>query len=124
MFHPDGELAVARAAGHAHIPYGISTLATTSLEAVAAATTSPLWFQLYVWGDRGETPEAAACARALGFRALLVSVDTNVHSKREREVHSGLNLPTPHLTVPTLASGAMHPRWACPSPTDAVAGAR
>lgn len=50
MFHHEGELAVARAARHAGLPYGISTLATQPLEAVAAAAQgSPLWFQLYLW---------------------------------------------------------------------------
>src|SRR5689334_1251085 len=58
MFHHEGELAVARAARHAGIPYGISTLATTAVEDVAAQTDTPLWFQLYVWGDRGESKEA------------------------------------------------------------------
>ena len=47
MFHHEGELAVARAARHARIPYGLSTLATASVEDVAAKTDTPLWFQLY-----------------------------------------------------------------------------
>jgi L-lactate dehydrogenase (cytochrome) len=64
MFHHEGEFAVARAARRAGIPYGISTLATTAVEDVAAQTDTPLWFQLYVWGDRGETKEAIARAMA------------------------------------------------------------
>jgi len=52
MFHHEGELAVARAARRAGIPYGISTLATTAVENVAAQTDTPLWFQLYVWEIR------------------------------------------------------------------------
>jgi L-lactate dehydrogenase (cytochrome) len=111
MFHHEGELAVARAADHAGIPYAISTLATTSIEAVAAATRAPLWFQLYVWGDRGEARDALARARTAGYRALLLSVDTAVRSKRERELHTGLNLPTPDLTLRTFADGALHPSW-------------
>jgi L-lactate dehydrogenase (cytochrome) len=112
MFHHEGELAVARAAGAAGIPYGISTLATASIEDVAAQTTSPLWFQLYVWGDRGETREAVARARAAGFSALLFSIDTSVRSKREREKRAGLDLPTPHLALPKFLDGALHPSWA------------
>jgi L-lactate dehydrogenase (cytochrome) len=111
MFHHEGELAVARAAGHAGLPYGVSTLGTVSVEAVAAASDAPLWFQLYVWGDRGEAREAVARARAAGFRALLLSVDTTVRSKRERELHAGLSLPTPELTLRTFADGALHPDW-------------
>jgi L-lactate dehydrogenase (cytochrome) len=111
MFHHEGELAVARAARHAGIPYGISTLATASVEEVAAQTDTPLWFQLYVWGDRGRAREAVARARAAGFDALLFSIDTAVRSKREREKHAGLELPKPHLSVPTFLDGALHPSW-------------
>jgi L-lactate dehydrogenase (cytochrome) len=112
MFHHEGELAVARAARHAGIPYGISTLATTAIEDVAAQTDTPLWFQLYVWGDRSETKEAIARAKAAGFSALLLSIDTTVRSKREREKHAGLELPTPDLALTTLLEGALHPGWA------------
>jgi L-lactate dehydrogenase (cytochrome) len=112
MFHHEGELAVARAARRAGIPYGISTLATTSVEDVAAQTDTPLWFQLYVWGDRGETKEAIARARAAGFSALLFSIDTAVRSKREREKRAGLELPAPDLPLTTLLEGALHPGWA------------
>jgi L-lactate dehydrogenase (cytochrome) len=111
MFHHEGELAVARAAGHAGIPYGISTLGTVSVEDVAAQTGSPLWFQLYVWRDRGEAKEAVARAKAAGFSALLLSIDTSVRSKREREKRAGLDLPTPHLTVRSFLDGALHPGW-------------
>jgi L-lactate dehydrogenase (cytochrome) len=112
MFHHEGELAVARAARRAGIPYGISTLATTSVEDVAAQTDTPLWFQLYVWGDRGETKEAIARAKAAGFSALLFSIDTAVRSKREREKRAGLELPAPDLPLTTLLEGALHPGWA------------
>ena len=112
MFHHEGEIAVARAARRAGIPYGISTLATTAVEDVAAQTDTPLWFQLYIWGDRGEIKEAIARARAAGFSALLFSIDTTVRSKREREKRAGLELPTPNLPVTTLLEGALHPGWA------------
>jgi L-lactate dehydrogenase (cytochrome) len=112
MFHHEGELAVARAVRHYGIPYGLSTLATTSLEDVAAQTGTPLWFQLYVWGDRGEIKEAVSRAKAAGFSALLLSIDTVVRSKREREKRAGLELPTPDLPLTTLLEGALHPDWA------------
>jgi L-lactate dehydrogenase (cytochrome) len=112
MFHHEGELAVGRALRGTGIPYGLSTLGTVSVEALAAATDAPLWFQLYVWGDRGAAREIVARARAAGFRALLLSVDTAVRSKREREVHSGLTLPSPELTLRSFFSGGVHPAWA------------
>jgi L-lactate dehydrogenase (cytochrome) len=112
MFHHEGELAVARAAGKAGIPYAISTLATAPVEDIARQTSAPLWFQLYVWGDRGVAREAVARARAAGFSVLLFSIDTSVRSKREREKHAGLELPSPNLSLATLLEGALHPGWA------------
>lgn len=112
MFHHEGEIAVARAARQAGIPYGISTLATTAVEDVAAQTDTPLWFQLYLWGDRSEIREAIARAKAAGFSALMLSIDTNARSKREREKRAGLELPRPDLPVTTLLEGALHPGWA------------
>src|SRR5690348_6937801 len=112
MFHHEGELAIARAARQAGLPYGISTLATQSIEDVAAQTDTPLWFQLYLWGDRHETKQAISRARDAGFSALLFSIDTSVRSKREREKHTGLDLPYPKLSVPTFLEGALHPGWA------------
>src|SRR5215469_1681443 len=100
MFHHEGELAVARAAREAGLPYGVSTLATQPLEAIAdAAQGSPLWLQLYVWGDRSVAREVMARARAAGYRALLLSADTTVRSRRHRELRRGIELPTPELTV-------------------------
>lgn len=112
MFHHEGELAVARAARHAGIPYGLSTLANTAVEDVAAQTDTPLWFQLYLWGDRSTCKQAVSRAKAAGFEALLISIDTTVRSKREREKHAGLELPTPELPLTTLLEGALHPGWA------------
>ena len=113
MFHHEGELAVARAARLAGLPYGVSTLATQPLEAIAgAAQGSALWFQLYLWGDRSAARKLVAQARAAGYQALLLTVDTSVRSKRERELRHGIVLPTPELTLRTVVDGARHPGWA------------
>ena len=111
LFHHDGELAVARAARHARVPYAISTLATFAIERIAQETDGPLWFQLYLWGDRGLAKDLVARARSLGYRALLVSVDVTVRSKRERELRAGVKLPVPDLTLRTVLDGALHPSW-------------
>jgi L-lactate dehydrogenase (cytochrome) len=111
MFHHEGELAVARAAGHAGLPYGVSTLASRSLEEIAAVASAPLWFQLYVWGDRGVAKDLVRRAHDAGYRALLLSVDTTVRSRRLRELRQGVTLPTPQLTLGTVLDGARHPRW-------------
>ena len=113
MFHHEGELAVARAARRAGLPYGISTLATQPLEAIAdEAQGSPLWIQLYLWGDRSAARKLLAQAWAAGYRALLLTVDTSVRSNRERELRHGIVLPNPELTLRTVANGALHPAWA------------
>jgi len=113
MFHHEGELAVARAAKAAGgLTYGVSTLATQTLEAIAeAANGSPLWFQLYLWGDRGLSRELVSRAKAAGYRALLLSADTTVRSERDRELHRGIELPTPQLNLRTVLDGARHPSW-------------
>jgi len=113
MFHHEGELAVARAAKAAGgLTYGVSTLATQTLEAIAeAANGSPLWFQLYLWGDRGISRELVSRAKAAGYRALLLSADTTVRSERDRELHRGIELPTPQLNLRTVLNGARHPGW-------------
>lgn len=122
LFHHQGELAVARAARHVGVPYAISTLATTSLERIAQESHGPLWFQLYAWGDRGTAKELVERAWGLGYRALLLSVDVAVRSKRERELHAGLTLPSPHLSLRTIVDGALHPGWAWHFLTSEVLG--
>ncbi|HET9893813.1 MAG TPA: alpha-hydroxy acid oxidase [Streptosporangiaceae bacterium] len=112
MFHHEGELAVARAARHAGLTYGVSALATQTLEAIAeAAGGSPLWFQLYLWGDRSVAKDLLARAKAAGYRALLVSADTTVRSERDRELHRGIELPAPRLNLRTVLDGVRHPAW-------------
>ena len=111
LLHHEGELAVARAARHAGIPYAISTLATVPIDRIARETDGDLWFQLYLWGDRSVAEDLLGRAQDLGYRALLVSVDVSVRSKRERELHAGVELPKPNLTFGTFLDGALHPSW-------------
>ncbi|HEY8547723.1 MAG TPA: alpha-hydroxy acid oxidase [Acidimicrobiales bacterium] len=108
---PDGELAVARAAARAGLPYTLSTLATRSIEEVAAASgDGARWFQVYVWRDRGLVRSMIERAEAAGYEALVVTVDTAVLGKRERDVRRGFSLP-PKLGLGTLVDGALHPGW-------------
>lgn len=108
--HPDGELAVARAAARAGIPFTLSTLATRSIEEVASVSDGPKWFQVYVWRDRGLVKEMIARAEASGFEALVLTVDTAVFGRRERDVRRGFALP-PTIGLGTLLDGALHPGW-------------
>jgi L-lactate dehydrogenase (cytochrome) len=110
MMHPAGECAVARAAGRAGIPYGLSTVASTSIEELAATGHPNLWFQLYVWRDRGLVAELVDRAWEHGYRTLEVSVDVPVAGHRSRDVRSGLTIP-PRLTARTLIDIARYPGW-------------
>lgn len=93
LYHPDGELAVARGAAAGNATYVLSTSATSSIEDVAAATTKPLWFQLYTQPDRGFTRDLVLRAQTARYEALVVTVDTPVLGPRYREIRSHFSLP-------------------------------
>jgi len=101
LFHADGELATARAAGASGALYTLSTASTTSIEDIAAVATGPLWFQLYVQRDRGFTLELVRRAEAAGCRALMLTVDTPVLGARDRDHRRHLELP-PGLELANL----------------------
>jgi L-lactate dehydrogenase (cytochrome) len=107
---PEGELAVARAAARADLPYTLSTLGTRSIEEVAAVSDGRKWFQVYVWRDRGLVKEMIQRAAEAGFEALVLTVDTAVLGRRERDVRRGFSLP-PKIGLSTLIDGALHPAW-------------
>ena len=90
MFYPKGELHAARAANQAGTGYILSTFSGTSLEEVRDATSGPLWFQLYVPGGRDVAEATMARAKAAGYSALVVTVDTPVSGMRERDFRHGV----------------------------------
>lgn len=107
---PGGELDVARAAARAGLPYTLSTMATRSVEEVAAVSAGPKWFQVYVWRDRALLKDLLARAAAAGYEAIVITVDTAVLGRRERDVRRGFTLP-PKVGPQTLVDGALHPAW-------------
>lgn len=107
---PDGELAVARAAERAGLPYTLSTLSTRSIEEVRAVSDGRLWFQVYAWRDRGLVREMIERAAAACYEALVLTVDTAVLGRRERDVRRGFSLP-PTIGPSTFVDGALHPGW-------------
>ncbi|MFI5496845.1 alpha-hydroxy acid oxidase [Actinoplanes sp. NPDC051859] len=104
LLHPDGELALAAAAGAAGLPYTLSTLSSVSIEEVAAATDGPLWFQLYWLRDRGLVADLLDRATAAGSTALMVTVDVPVLGRRLRDVRNAFALPA-HVTAANLPRG-------------------
>jgi 4-hydroxymandelate oxidase len=93
LAHADGEMAAARAARAEGTIMINSTLSTCALEEVAGACEGPLWFQLYVYKDRGFTQELVARAEAAGCRALVLTVDTPLLGRRYRDVRNNFVLP-------------------------------
>jgi isopentenyl diphosphate isomerase/L-lactate dehydrogenase-like FMN-dependent dehydrogenase len=90
LMYPRGEEAAAGAAGVAGIAYALSTLSGCRLEDVAAASKQPLWYQLYLIGGRDCALSAIERAKAAGFSALVVTIDTPVAGMRERDIRNGV----------------------------------
>ena len=95
---PKGEVAAARGAHEAGTIYTLSTHSSCTIEEVAAGAPGPLWFQLYVWQNRDLTRSFVERARAAGYRALVLTVDVPVVSRRERDLRNGFTVP-PRITV-------------------------
>ena len=93
LAHADGEVAVARAAAPAAVLQCVPTLATRSLEEVAAVGPGPRWFQLYVHKDRARSAELVRRAEAAGYRAIVLTVDLPVPGYRERELRRRYHVP-------------------------------
>ena len=92
LMHSAGECAASTAAGRAGTAYILSTISGHSLEDVRAATTGPSWYQLYLLGGRAAAEPALERARAAGFTALFVTIDTAVAGMRERDIRNGTGL--------------------------------
>ena len=101
LAHPDAELATARAAAAAGIPFTLSTMSSASIEDVAAAAPGGTnWFQLYTQARPQRTRSLVERAEAAGFRAILVTVDLPVLGYRERDLRNGFDLAVPHGNFP------------------------
>ncbi len=114
MFYPRGEEAAARAAGAAGTAYILSTLSGCKLEDVKAASSRPVWYQLYLVGGRDVASAAIARARTAGFSALAVTIDTAVSGLRERDERNGTKeLLGSSITakLPFLSQFLARPRW-------------
>jgi len=106
LAHPDGELATVRAAGAAGTIMILSTLSTTPVEEVVAASRGPVWFQLYIYRDRGATEALVRRVEAAGCAALVLTVDAPVLGQRERDVRNRFALP-PGLSVENMLGHGM-----------------
>ncbi|MGH8180351.1 MAG: alpha-hydroxy acid oxidase [Steroidobacteraceae bacterium] len=109
MLHPEGDIALARAAAGFGVPYTLSTLSTTRLEDVAAKAGGRLWMQLYVFKNRAIAEDIMARAAAAGYEALVFTTDANVFGSREWDKRNYAKPGKPRMGA---ALDAMrHPRW-------------
>jgi 4-hydroxymandelate oxidase len=105
LAHPEGELAVARAASAVGATLVLSTLSTVAMEHVVAATSSPVWFQLYLYKDRSQTSALVRRAEAAGVEALVLTVDAPLIGRRERDVRNRFHLPAGFRAENLLGTG-------------------
>lgn len=105
LAHPDGELATARAATKAGTTMILSTLSTTRVEEVVAAAERDIWFQLYVYKDRGATKALVERVHAAGCKALVLTVDAPLLGRREQDIRVGFALPESMGIENMLAEG-------------------
>ncbi|MEO0366632.1 MAG: alpha-hydroxy acid oxidase [Pseudomonadota bacterium] len=110
LFHWQGERAVAQAASRFGTYFGVSSLATVSVDEIGAAIDTPKLFQLYYHKDKALTFSMIERCQAAGFDALALTVDTIVGGNRERDLRTGFTSP-PKLTLASAFSFAIHPRW-------------
>jgi len=109
MWH-EGEIALARAAKEAGIPFTLATGSMTSMERVAEEAGGRLWFQLYMWPDKAMSHKLVERARAAGYEALVVTVDGAVSPNREYNLRNGFTIPFT-FTRTNITDVLMHPRW-------------
>lgn len=109
MLHPDGDIALARAAASLGIPYTLSTFSTARLEDVAAQAGGRLWMQLYVMKNRAIAEDIMGRAAAAGYEALLLTSDANVFGSREWDKRNYVRPGKPAL--PAILDTLRHPGW-------------
>ncbi|WP_343611062.1 alpha-hydroxy acid oxidase [Novosphingobium sp.] len=104
----EGDLALARAAARAGVPFTQSTVSNATIEQVAA-TGARHWFQLYAFRDRGASAALVERARQAGAAALVITVDAQLYGKRawNTRLYRGENA----LRWPAMLDAARHPRW-------------
>jgi len=110
LYHHEGERATVKAAEKMGTMFGISTMATTSIEEIGKLTEGPKLFQLYIHKDKGLTDNLIERCKHAGFNSMCLTVDTVVAGNRERDHRTGFSTP-PRLTLGSLLSFALHPGW-------------
>lgn len=110
MQHADGEIHAARAAQKFGIPFTLSTMSICSIEDIAAHTTAPFWFQLYMMRDRDAMARMIERCKVAKCSALVLTLDLQVIGQRHKDLKNGLTAP-PRPTFANLVNLATKPHW-------------
>jgi len=110
MQYPNGEILAAQAAEEFGIPFTLSTMSICSIEAVAALTNKPFWFQLYVMKDKEFVSNLIKRAKAAGCSALVLTLDLQILGQRHKDLRNGLSAP-PKINLNTFLQFALRPAW-------------
>jgi L-lactate dehydrogenase (cytochrome) len=110
MQHADGEILAARAAEKFGVPFTLSTMSICSIEDVAANTSKPFWFQLYVMKDRDFINRLIDRAKAASCSALVLTLDLQVLGQRHKDIRNGMTAP-PKMTIANIMNLMTKPRW-------------
>jgi L-lactate dehydrogenase (FMN-dependent) and related alpha-hydroxy acid dehydrogenases len=110
LYHYEGDKASARAAEKFGTFYSMSSMANTSIEEISNISSGPKLFQLYVHKDKAITDDLIERSKRAGFDGMCLTVDTLVAGNRERDHRTGFTTP-PKLTLQSLMSFALHPKW-------------
>ena len=110
MQHADGEIKAAKAAEKFGIPFILSTMSICSIEDIAANTTAPFWFQLYMMRDRDAMATMIERVRKAGCNALVLTLDLQVIGQRHKDLKNGLTAP-PRPTLANIINLMTKPRW-------------
>jgi L-lactate dehydrogenase (cytochrome) len=111
LIHGDGEILAARAAEAAGLKFCLSTLSICTIEDVASAVKRPIWYQLYIFKDRGFARAMIERASAVGCTTMFLTVDLPYRGQRHADIKNGLTVP-PRLTLRNCWDIATKPKWA------------
>lgn len=106
----EGELALAKAAAQAGVPFTLATGSITSMEKIAAEAGGRLWFQLYMWKEEALSYQLVQRAKEAGFEALVVTVDAGLGNNREYNQRNGFSVPF-RISLRSITDMLRHPRW-------------
>lgn len=110
LYSFEADIALARAAAQAGVPFVLSTASFVAMERVAQEAGGSKWFQLYMSKDREAAERLVRRAFDAGYEALVVTTDVPVGANREYNLRNGFAIPF-RINARNVVDGLLHPRW-------------